>query len=73
MYLNKRLCHVKKLCHIYIFIFFQSYFRILSMSKITHIGRNISDMNSGSKKLRELFPGLGYRVNIVIIFDLALA
>ena len=28
------------------------------MSKITHIGRNFSDMNSGSKKLRELFPGL---------------
>ena len=28
------------------------------MSKITRIGRNFSDMNSGSKKLRELFPGL---------------
>ena len=35
-----------------------SYVRIFSMSKITHIGRNFSDMNSGSKKLRELFPGL---------------
>jgi hypothetical protein len=28
------------------------------MSKITHIDRNFSDMKSGSKKLRELFPGL---------------
>ena len=28
------------------------------MSKITHIGRNFSDINSGSKKVQELFPGL---------------
>jgi hypothetical protein len=28
--------------------------------KITHIGRNFSDMNSGSKKLQELFPGLPF-------------
>ena len=28
------------------------------MSKITHIGRNFSDMNSDSKKPWELFPGL---------------
>jgi hypothetical protein len=28
------------------------------MSKITHIGRNFSDINSRSKKLCELFPGL---------------
>ena len=35
-----------------------SYVRNLSMSKITHIGRNFSDMNSDSKKPWELFPGL---------------
>ena len=35
-----------------------SYVTNLSMLKITHIGRNFSAMYSGSKKLRELFPGL---------------
>jgi hypothetical protein len=47
-----------KLCHSYTFLFFLSYFRILSMSEITHIGRNFSDTSSGTKKLLELFPGL---------------
>ena len=28
------------------------------MSKITHIRRKFSDINSGSKKVLELFPGL---------------
>ena len=58
LYVRKYNISMKKLCHIYIFIFFPSYFRILSMLKITHIGRNFSGMNSGSKKLQELFPGL---------------
>ena len=49
---------MKKQCHICIFIFFLSYFRIMLLLKITHTGRNFSDINSGSKKLLELFPGL---------------
>jgi hypothetical protein len=43
--------------YLYIYIF-PVIFQNFIMSKITHIGRNFSDMKSGSKKLRELFPGM---------------
>ena len=58
--------------YLYIHIFYVIC-QVFSMLKITHIGRNFSDRNSGSKKLRELFPGLVYNLKQVcfaLVFSL---
>ena len=55
---------------IFIYSYFLCHMSGFSMSKISHIGRNFPDMNSGSKKLRELFPGLCFCTSNFVVFPL---